>query len=139
MEGEDVLDSIPENLLEHVIGSDKLLVYVELTEDGNNTAEESDIVIFCKDKRITSIQHVPPDVRIATSTLFCKNTTLDTRTTFIVTLSLVGAFFNLNVCCYHLSTDWLGLIKSETSNLQMTNRLILHVSNGRDCNTILTS
>ena len=101
-----------------------------------------DIVIFCKnttfDKRITSIQHVPPDVRIATSTLFCKNTTLDTRTasdllfrsttltseTFIVTLSLVGTFFNLNVCSYQLSMDWLGLIKSETPNLQMTNRLI---------------
>ena len=62
MEGEDVLDSISENLLEHIIGSDKLLVYVELIEDGNNTEEESDIEIFCEDKRITSIKHVPPNI-----------------------------------------------------------------------------
>ena len=62
MEGEDVLDSISENLLEHVICSDKFLVYVELTEDGNNTEEESDIEIFGKDKRITSIKHVPPNI-----------------------------------------------------------------------------
>ena len=71
--------------------------------------------------------------------LFQESTTR-TPETFIVTLSLVGTFFNLNVCCYHISTDWLGLIKSETSNLQMTNRLITtSLKMGATATQILTS
>ena len=86
------------------------------------------------------IQHVPPDVRIATSIFFCKNTTFDTRITSDLLFRLMTLTDrNLNIKNYKTTNGLIKKLRNLTTGATATTASSLAVFILHNCMALLIS